>query len=64
MIHDILYECDICSGLHPWDWNGDCRDNANRYADVEDYCERNGLSPWSVEVRTMDERVAADQGGE
>ena len=26
-----FYECGICSCLHPWDWDGDCRDDANRY---------------------------------
>lgn len=57
----VLYDCEICGGLHPWDWNGDCRDNANRYADPEDYAERNKkIDVRTIEVRSMDERVEAD----
>lgn len=26
------YECGICECLHPRNWDGDCRDNANRFA--------------------------------
>jgi hypothetical protein len=25
-----LYECGICSCYHPWNWDADCRDDANR----------------------------------
>lgn len=25
-----FYECGICDGIHPWGFNGDCRDDANR----------------------------------
>lgn len=58
----MLYECGICDLLHPWEFNGDCRDDANRYSDAEDYAARNNLDIECVEVRTMDERVAADNG--
>jgi len=27
----IYYECGICGHYHPIEWNGDCRDDANRY---------------------------------
>ena len=61
-----LYECGICSCLHPWDWNGDCRDDANRYADAEDYGERNKIARalWAngIEVVPMSDRLAADAG--
>ncbi len=60
----IIYECGICGSYHPWDWNGDCRVDEYRYADVEDYAERTGVSIWDVEVRGMDERVEADERGE
>lgn len=33
------YECGICSCYHPADWDGDCRDDANRYADADDFDE-------------------------
>ena len=27
-----FYECGICSCYHPANWDGDCRDDANRFA--------------------------------
>lgn len=65
----ILYECGICSALHPWDWAGDCRDDEARYGSVEDYCERTGSSEFlygqlNIEIRSMTERVEADARGE
>ena len=57
----VLYECGICSCLHPWEWDGDCREDANRYCDESDYAERNGIEDvWSIEVREMAERLEAD----
>lgn len=57
----ILYECGICGCYHPWDWSGDCRDDANRYGAPEDYAEKHGIEDSSsIEVRSMDERVEAD----
>lgn len=26
-----FYECDICDSLHPCQFNGDCRDDKNRF---------------------------------
>ena len=36
--HLDFYECGICGHLHPRDWDGDCRDDGNRftYNDLED----------------------------
>ncbi len=56
----ILYECGICDCFHPWNWNGDCRDNENSYGSPEDYAERFSLDELTIEVRSMDERVDAD----
>lgn len=56
----ILYECGICSCYHPWDFGGDCRDDANRYGAPEEYEEQHKLAIGSVEVRSMEEREAAD----
>ena len=56
----ILYECGICDCLHPWEWDGDCRDDGNRYADEQEYAERNTVDACSIEVRTMEERTIAD----
>lgn len=59
-----LYECGCCDSLHPWNWNGDCREDAHRYADEQDYAERNRVSVWDVEVLSMSDRVEADERGE
>ena len=56
----VLYECGICSGYHPWSWNGDCRDDANRFGGIDEYAERHSVPEIDIEVRTMDERVEAD----
>lgn len=50
----IFYECGICGAYHPWEWDGDCRDDANRLQEVPDYAE----------VRSMEDRVEADERGE
>jgi epoxyqueuosine reductase QueG len=56
----LIYECGICGSWHPWDWDGDCREDANRYANYEDYAERNTISEDDVEERTWEERCEAD----
>ena len=59
-----IYECEICGSYHPWTWDGDCREDANRYASPEDYADRNGIPQYQwplIEVRSMDERVEADE---
>lgn len=30
--HKMFYECGCCGMYHPAQFNGDCRDDANRYA--------------------------------
>lgn len=49
----IFYECGCCGAYHPWDWDGDCRDDANRLADVPDYAI----------VRSAEDRAEADLNG-
>lgn len=58
-----LYECGICDSLHPWEWDGDCREDRNRYADEAEYCERNGLDIplHEIEVFSWEDRQAADK---
>lgn len=56
-----LYECDICGGLHPWEWRGDCRDNANRYGDAEDFAVRKHVNIDDIEILTMEDRINADR---
>lgn len=58
----IIYECDICGGYHPWNWDGDCREDAHRWNSPEEYADAKGVMSVTVEVRTMDERVEADGG--
>jgi hypothetical protein len=55
----VLYDCEICGGLHPWSWDNDCRDNLNRYPDEETYARCHDLTdPNLIEVRTMEDRLA------
>lgn len=58
----ILYDCGICGCYHPWAWNGDCREDANRYGSPEDYAAAHGCTLDEIVVRQMEERVAADRG--
>lgn len=60
----VLFECGICDQLHPWEFGGDCRDDANRYSCIEEYAERNKLMDFEFEVRSMCDRLAADAGQE
>jgi hypothetical protein len=57
----VLYECGICGSYHPWKFTGDCRDDANRYGAPEDYAQRHHIAIARVTVRSMDERVTADE---
>jgi hypothetical protein len=31
----VGYECGICSQYHPALWDGDCREDANRFSDPD-----------------------------
>ena len=46
------YECGICDHLHPWEFNGDCRDDSNRltFDDI----------PPNSDIQSMDERILED----
>ena len=56
-----LYECGICDSLHPWGWDGDCREDANRFADPEEYAERKGIKTEAIRVMSWADRQAADR---
>ncbi len=30
-----FYECGICGHCHPAEWNGDCREDANRFTNQQ-----------------------------
>ncbi len=57
----ILYECEICGAFHAWSFAGDCRDDSSRFSDASEYAEKMKVNESDVEVRSMDERVAADE---
>ena len=57
-----IYNCGICGACHPWDWDGDCREDANRFYDAEDYARRNGLRESQVTEFSMGQRIAYDLG--
>ena len=49
------YECGICSQLHPATWDGDCRDDTNRF-NVEDLDALHGMSGWEeIDMCDVDE---------
>lgn len=61
----IIYECGICDCYHPWEFDGDCRDDANRIElGPEEYVEKLGIDPDDIEIRSMQDRVDADIAGE
>lgn len=48
----IFYECGICDCYHRWTWNGDCREDGERFTLDQ--------IPESAEIRSMEERITAD----
>jgi hypothetical protein len=56
----ILYECGICECLHRWTFRGDCREDAQRFTDPEDYRVR-AHDPEEPEIRSWDDRLAEDE---
>jgi hypothetical protein len=55
-----LYECGICDCLHPWEFDGDCREDSERYASPEDYAQRHGIKTETIDVLSREERQKAD----
>lgn len=53
-----LVDCTSCSGLHPFEFAGDCRDDQNSYGNEADYAKRNNVNVDLVVVMP-DEVVAA-----
>lgn len=53
----VFYDCEICGHFHPWDWKGDCRDDANRFS-YDQLDARYGADEY--EIRDMAERIEAD----
>jgi hypothetical protein len=49
----VIYKCS-CGAYHPWAFDGDCRDDDNRYSSPEEYAEENSLDPDDIEVRAID----------
>jgi hypothetical protein len=41
----VYYECGICGSFHPWNWDGDCRDDANRFS-IEQLNKKHGVTSW------------------
>ena len=53
-VHKLI-ECGCCGCYHSSDWDGDCRDNDNRFADEEDYVQRTGTSPKDIRMIWLDD---------
>lgn len=60
----VLYECGICGSYHRWSFDGDCREDAERINSPEEFAAQIGVPSIMVEVRSMEDRVATDKGGE
>lgn len=56
----VLYECGCCGCYHPWSWDGDCRDDANRYAGPDEYAEIFHTPEEDIQIRTMCERTECE----
>lgn len=52
------YECGCCGSYHPTSWDGDCRDDANRYA-LDQLDAKHGAFGW-LEVDQPDGLTALD----
>src|SRR5437879_4408702 len=57
-----LFECGSCGAYHPVDFEGDCRDDANRYGGPEDYAERNNVNIADIEI--VDDPLDEDEEAE
>jgi hypothetical protein len=57
----VFYECGICGHYHPWEWNGDCREDPDRISDPDKYADEHGI--WVI-VRSWIDRIEADAAAE
>jgi hypothetical protein len=62
MMNNTIYECGICDCYHPWSWDGDCRDDVNRFGSPEEYAETKGITASDVTVKDWTARQIADGG--
>jgi hypothetical protein len=53
------YECGICGQIHPWGFDGDCRDDVNRF-NLEDLETRHGVD--GFELVEWSERLNSEAG--
>jgi hypothetical protein len=57
-----FYECGICDHYHPINWDGDCRDDTNRFAGDE-LDEKYTMDGWEeVPMLESDEKTLYDAG--
>jgi hypothetical protein len=59
----VLYRCEQCDSLHRWEFAGDCRDNAERFSDEDDFVRRRVLAAditRPIEIRSWENRWKAD----
>ena len=60
-VDHTLYECDICGCYHRWLFNGDCRNDSERFESIDAFADELNITAWDVELMSMDDRVLADQ---
>ena len=53
-----LYECGICDCMHQVGFEGDCREDDERFANEFDYAERTGIDSDDVEIEYIEGELA------
>ena len=56
-----LYECGICFCLHPWEFHGDCTQDAERVGSVRTYAKLHQMPVEDIVVRSWKDRQLADE---
>lgn len=57
-----IYECGICGSCHRWEFDGDCREDSERFGTSEDYAKQYNMQDQNVTVMSWQDRQDADNG--
>lgn len=56
-----LVECPVCTSLHRSEYHGDCRNDDERYANLEDFTERTGIAEFDGAGTLQVQQIREDQ---